>query len=128
MGTMEITDEIYQQLIDEALGELPKRQTEGLQNVAILFSDDPTPEQRVRLQLHPGETLYGLYEGTPLAFRQGVAPLFPDRITLFKNPMLQASHSLDALKAQIKHTLWHEIGHFYGLDHKRIHEIEAHWQ
>ncbi|HET6925081.1 MAG TPA: metallopeptidase family protein [Candidatus Saccharimonadales bacterium] len=124
---LDISDDRFQELIDEALGELPREQTDGLKNVAILFEDEPTPEQRVRLNLHMGESLYGLYEGIPLAFRQGNQPLLPDRITIFKIPMLMSSPDVPALKAQIKHTLWHEIGHYYGLDHDRIHEIEAHW-
>lgn len=125
---LELSDDEFQNLIDDALSELPKEQTARIENVAILFADVPTPEQRVRLRLHTGESLYGLYEGTPLAFRQGTAPLYPDRITIFKGPMLQSAPNLPALKAQIKHTLWHEIGHYYGLNHDRIHEIEAHWQ
>jgi len=125
---MDVSDDDFQRLIDEALGELPKNQTDSIKNVAILFADEPTEEQRTRLQLRDDQSLFGLYEGTPLAFRQGNAPVLPDRITIFKNPMLLASPNIPMLKAQIKHTLWHEIGHYYGLDHDRIHEIEAHWQ
>lgn len=110
--------------MDEAFGELPKQSTENLKNVAILFEDEPTEEQRQKLNLLPHQSLYGLYEGTPLAFRQGQHTTLPDRITLFKAPMLMTSMNEAELKEQIKHTLWHEIAHYYGLNHDDIHAKE----
>jgi len=121
---IELTDEQFQQLIDEALGELPKTHVDHLKNVAILFNDEPTPEQREKLALLPYQSLYGLYEGVPLSQRQGMGTTLPDRITLFKLPILASSHDNFSLKEQIKHTLWHEIAHYYGLDHAKIHDLE----
>lgn len=121
---LELTDERFQELIDEALGELPKKSLDHLNNVAILFEDEPTPEQREKLQLLPYQSLYGLYEGTPLPFRQGQYTTLPDRITLFKLPILASSADEIALKEQIKHTLWHEVAHYYGLNHDQIHNLE----
>jgi len=125
---LQINDEEFQEFINQAFDELPKRHTDNLKNVAILYEDEPTPEQREKLKLRDDQSLYGLYEGVPLAFRQGQTALYPDRITLFKSPLLQSSRDMHMLKASIKHTLWHEIGHYYGLDHDRIHEIERGWQ
>jgi predicted Zn-dependent protease with MMP-like domain len=124
---MDISDDAFQNLIDDALTGLPKRHTDNLKNVAILFANEPTLEQRQQLRLRDDQSLFGLYEGTPLAFRQGNTMLFPDRITLFKGPLVAASSNMVGLQAQIKHTLWHEIGHYYGLDHARIHELERNW-
>jgi len=121
---LNLSDDDFQRLIDEALGELPKTHVKHLKNVAILFNDEPTPEQREKLQLLPYQSLYGLYEGVPLAFRQGLGTTLPDRITLFKLPILSAAADLAGVKEQIKHTLWHEIAHYYGLDHDKIHELE----
>jgi predicted Zn-dependent protease with MMP-like domain len=84
----------------------------------------PTPEQREKLRLGGNQTLLGLYEGTPLSQRQGMTRLFPDKITLFKIPLSHQTDTEDGLKEQIKHTLWHEIAHYYGLDHDRIRELE----
>jgi predicted Zn-dependent protease with MMP-like domain len=122
---IEVSNERFQQLIDEALGEMPKTHLENLKNVAILYEDEPSIEQRQKLRLRQNQTLLGLYEGVPLAERQGQNTFLPDRITLFKRPICWASHDLASLKEQIKHTLWHEIAHYYGLDHSQIRDLES---
>lgn len=121
---LDISDEQFQALIDEALANLKTEHAQNIRNVAILFEDEPTPAQRQKLQLLPYQSLYGLYEGTPLTARQGNQALYPDRITLFKLPMLASVNDLAGLKEQIRHTLWHEIAHYYGLNHDNIHELE----
>lgn len=119
-----VSDEKFQELINDALGELPQRSLDYMKNVAILFEDEPSDEQRVKLGLLPYQSLYGLYEGVPLPFRQGQTMTLPDRITLFKLPMLDSSADETDLKEQIKHTLWHEVAHYYGLNHDQIRDRE----
>lgn len=121
---IEVSDEEFQRLIDEALSQLPGEHAGNIKNVAILYEDEPTPEQREQLRLHGGQTLLGLYEGTPLSQRQGMTRLLPDKITLFKLPLCYHADTMAGLKEAIKHTLWHEIAHYYGLDHDRIRELE----
>lgn len=121
---IEVSDDDFQDLINEALGELPKMRVEGIKNVAILYEDIPTPEQRQELALRNDQTLLGLYQGVPLSQRQGLTPTLPDKITLFKLPLCARAADFDELKEEIKHTLWHEIAHYYGLDHDRIRELE----
>lgn len=121
---VEVSDEQFQALINQALNELPGEHAKNIKNVAILYEDIPTPEQRQKLQLRNGQTLLGLYEGVPLSQRQGMTRVFPDKITLFRVPLQQHANNPNELKEEIKHTLWHEIAHYYGLDHDRIHELE----
>lgn len=121
---IEISDEQFEELINEALVSLPGEHVKRIENIAILMEDDPTPEQREKLKLRDDQSLYGLYEGVPLTQRQGLTPMLPDKITLFKNPIISGAAFLSEVKEQIRHTLWHEIGHYYGLDHKRIYELE----
>lgn len=121
---IEISDEAFQQLIDQALGDLPGEHARNIRNVAILYEDEPTPEQRTKAALRPDQTLLGLYEGVPLSQRQGLTRLLPDKITLFKGPLTRRAGTPAQLQEDIKHTLWHEIAHYYGLDHDRIHELE----
>lgn len=122
---MELTDQEFDALISRAMDELPKKYIKGLDNVAILYDDEPSPLQRKHAQLREGSLLLGLYEGIPLTQRgNGYTFVLPDKITLFKNAILQVTHDEASLFEQIKRTLWHEIAHYYGLNHDRIHELE----
>jgi predicted Zn-dependent protease with MMP-like domain len=121
---IEVSDEEFQRLIDAALGELPGEHVKNIKNVAILYEEEPLLEQRLKAELRPDQTLLGLYEGVPLSQRQGMTRLLPDKITLFKGPLTRRTNSVASLKEEIKHTLWHEIAHYYGLNHDRIHELE----
>lgn len=124
-----ISDDDFSKLIAECMDELPEQYVTGMKNVLVTYEDQPSDEQRRKQQLQAYQTLYGLYEGVPLTKRNaGYQFVLPDRITIFKLPMAQAVNSMADLKAQVKHTLWHEIAHFYGLDHERIHQIEQDWR
>jgi predicted Zn-dependent protease with MMP-like domain len=119
------SDEDFAKLVGEALDELPEKYVSRLNNVLITYEDEPTSEQRVKLKLRGNQSLFGLYEGIPLTQRGNNYNLvLPDKITVFKLPLFYASMSLTDLKAKVKHTLWHEIAHYFGLGHDRIHELE----
>lgn len=125
-----LTDEEFNKLIAESIDELPEKYTSRLNNVLITYEDEPSQTQREKLRLRCNETLFGLYEGIPLPARgSGYNMVLPDKITIFKHPILTATGGdPSALKAQVKHTLWHEIAHYFGLNHDRIHEIERNWK
>lgn len=123
---MELSDERFDQLITKAMDELPQEYIRGLNNVAIVMADQPDEQQKIKLKLRHGHLLLGLYEGVPRTMRTGnEAGLLPDKITLFKYPILAVSNDEAALFEQIKRTLWHEIAHYYGLDHDRIDYLEG---
>lgn len=113
-----ISDEQFDQIITRAMDELPQQYIRGLDNVAIVYADDPTPEQKEKMHLDNNHLLLGLYEGIPMTKRgAGYTFVLPDKITLFKNQILAVSHDNSSLFEQTKRTLWHEIAHFYGLSH-----------
>ena len=126
---MELTDEQFDQLISQAMDELPQEYIVGLDNVAVTYADAPTAEQLKKQGVGRGEVLLGLYEGIPRVARgSGYNLVLPDKITLFKLPILAVSQNESDLFEQIKRTLWHEIAHHYGLGHDRIHELENRWK
>jgi predicted Zn-dependent protease with MMP-like domain len=123
---MNISDEEFDGLISRAMDELPQAYINGLDNVAIVYADDPDEHQSKKAHLREHSLLLGLYEGIPLTQRgAGYTFVLPDKITLFKNPILAVVQTPEQLFEQVKRTLWHEIAHFYGLDHDRINHLEG---
>lgn len=119
------TDKEFEKMVNRALDTIPPLYQQYLDNVAITIEDEPSLEQRKKLELRCNETLFGLYEGIPLIRRgAGYNLVIPDRITLFKLPMVHISNNNDELYEQVRHTLWHEIAHYYGLNHEQIHKLE----
>lgn len=122
---MDITDQQFESLINRAMDELPQEYIKNLNNVAITYADNPTTEQLQKQGIRHGQLLLGLYEGIPQTQRgAGYALVLPDKITLFKHPLLHVTHDHRSLFEQIKRTLWHEIAHHYGLGHDSIHRLE----
>lgn len=124
---MDISDERFEELINQAMDELPQEYIQNLDNIAIVQADEPSEEQKEKMHIDGNSLLLGLYEGIPLTQRgNGYAFVLPDKITLFKRPIMAVSATEDAFYEQIKRTLWHEIAHFYGLSHAdmdaRIHK------
>ena len=123
-----ISDDQFASLISRAMDEMPERYMKHLNNVAITYADEPNTHQLQTLRMRGDQLLLGLYEGIPLTKRgAGYNLVLPDKITLFKYPLMAVTHDEASFYKQIKHTLWHEIAHFYGLDHDKIHEIERNW-
>lgn len=124
-----MTDAEFEQIIADAMDSLPERFFEHVKNVAIVWAEDPSPEQREKLRLRCNESLFGLYEGIPLTSRgDNYNLVLPDKITIFKNPTLRFCTTKNDVAVQVKHTLWHEIAHHYGLNHAKIHELEGEWR
>ena len=119
-----ISQKEFEELIEDGINAIPKPFNEKIDNIAFLAEDEPSAQQRKELGLHCDQTLFGLYEGVPLPQRMGVLKIVPDKITIFKNPIEAFSNSLEDVRQQVKHTVWHEVAHYFGLDHDRIHEIE----
>lgn len=97
-----------------ALDALPDAMVEGLDNVVFLVEDSPEDTDEV----------LGIYEGVALTDRgdYGYGEL-PDRIVLYRQPLIDKSESLEQLHQEIHITLVHEIAHFYGIDDDQLHEL-----
>ena len=123
---MNLSDQEFDRLISTAMDDLPQKYIKGLDNVAVVYADDPDEHQRQKSELKPGSLLLGLYEGIPLTKRgAGYTFVLPDKITLFKNPILAVTNTPEQLYEQIKRTLWHEIAHYYGLNHDDIRRVQS---
>ena len=121
---IEISDDDFSALIADAVTRLPREHRGAIKNVAIEYEKEPSREQRERHRLTCNQTLFGLYEGVPLTRRMGMTNYGPDKITIFKGPITRSVQTLPDLRKEIYHTVWHEVAHYFGLDHDRIHELE----
>jgi predicted Zn-dependent protease with MMP-like domain len=122
---IEMTDEAFEALIATAMDALPSTHADAVRNVAVVYADEPTTEQRHKQQLRSDQTLFGLYEGVPLPARSGNNDMYgPDKITIFKRPILQQSASVADAAEHVRHTIWHEFAHYFGLNHEQIHALE----
>lgn len=119
-------DEEFEKIVADGMDAIPKEFIDKIKNVAVTIADFPTRQQLDKVKARPGSTLFGLYEGIPQIKRgNSYSGVVPDKITIFKVPLLCVSSDLDDLKDRVKNTVWHEIAHHFGLDHDRIHELES---
>lgn len=120
-----VSDNDFDALITRAMNELPQEYIKNLDNVAITYEDEPSEEQKLKMKLDNNHLLLGLYEGIPLTQRgAGYALVLPDKITLFKHSLLRVSSDEASFFENIKRTLWHEMAHFYGLNHAQMDALE----
>src|SRR5262245_17732532 len=102
----------FEQLVDAAIGELPEEFKTRLQNVVVIIEARPSRDLLKRMEIPPDETLFGLYEGVPLTERGWDAPLHPDRIWIFQEPIEEACATESEIKEEIQTTIMHEVAHF----------------
>lgn len=111
---MDIGEEDFYALAEEALATLPEELLDDLENVAIVVEDEP----------EDGSETLGVYEGIALTERDSSwFGMLPDRVVLFRGPLSRMCEDEDALFEEIAITLVHEIGHYHGIDEERLHEL-----
>ncbi|WP_111721280.1 metallopeptidase family protein [Homoserinimonas sp. OAct 916] len=110
-----MTEDEFEELFVAALDALPDDMVDGIDNVIFVVEDRPEDGSL---------DLLGLYDGIALTERgqYGYGEM-PDRIILFREPLLTMCESLEELKEEIHVTLVHEIAHFYGIDDEKLHEL-----
>lgn len=114
--------EQFEKIVDDAIGDLPAEFIEKLANVVIIVEDRPSTDLLERMEIPEDDTLFGLYEGIPLTERGFEAPLYPDRIWIFQEPIEDACRSEREMRQEIRTTIMHEIAHFFGFDDDELEE------
>jgi len=119
----------FESLVAEAVRAIPRRFRDRLQNVAIVVEDEPASELLVDMGIEPPDTLFGLYQGTPLTERPwDYGNRLPDRILVFKGPIEDAcGDDEQAVFEEVCATIIHEAGHYFGLSEEEIEAIEERW-
>jgi predicted Zn-dependent protease with MMP-like domain len=113
---VDVGRERFEDLVSQALEEIPRELSMLIDNVAVFVEDDPPPSNRY---------LLGLYEGIPLTSRDSSYGLgvMPDRITIFRRPILAMCADERDVTDQVRITVVHEVAHHFGIDDDRLHEL-----
>lgn len=120
-----MTRERFERLVEDALKEIPRRFRKEMRNVAVVVEDEPTPALLAEMEVEPGDTLFGLYQGTPLPERGwAYGNNLPDRISIYQRPTEDACESEDEIRDCVAETVIHEFGHYFGMSEDEIEEIE----
>jgi len=115
----------FEKLVAEAVTLIPARFRREMKNLALVVEDEPTPELLEEMDIEPPDSLYGLYQGTPITERTwDYGNHLPDRITIYQRPIEEDCDDEDDMRAVIGETLIHEVGHYFGLSEEEIEEIE----
>ena len=120
-----VTRAAFERLLVEAVALIPKRFRREIKNLALVVEDEPSLELLDEMEIEPPDSLYGLYQGTPLTERTWqYGNQLPDRITLFQRPIEEDCDDEDDVRAVIGETLIHEVGHYFGMSEEEIEDIE----
>lgn len=111
--------ERFERLVERALDSLPAGVQRLLENVAIVIEDEPSPEQ-LRQDGGEGDSLYGLYEGTPGVEYGADWVALPNKISLFRLPLEEDFADPRELAAEVRRTVIHELAHHAGIDDHRL--------
>ena len=117
-----MTDEEFERLVVAGIDALPSAIQTKMNNVAIVVAGEPTAAQRAEHTLLSEDTLFGLYEGVPQTERGSGYFALPDKISIFKNPILETYTTPADIQECIANTVWHEVAHHFGMDEE---EVEA---
>lgn len=112
---VELSEQEFEELVGRALDRIPEEFLDLIENCVIAIEEDSPPEQPPML---------GLYEGVAITERGVYAGAIPDVITLYQRPLQQICHTVEELEHEVFITVVHEIGHYFGIDDDRLHELD----
>lgn len=119
---MRMSRDEFERVVSKALDGLPEEVAPYLENIAVVVEDEPTEDELLDAGLDPEtETLFGLYQGMALPDRGGTyGNVLPDRIVIYRLPLLDECQDRKELIQEIQDTVVHEIGHYFGLEEEDL--------
>lgn len=111
----------FQEVLREALDDLPVLFRKALDNVAVVVEEWPPGWLLDELGVPPGDILYGFYHGVPMPERSvSLSGNLPDKISIYRGPLVEDFPDRRELRREIRLTLLHEIGHYFGMDEEEL--------
>jgi predicted Zn-dependent protease with MMP-like domain len=118
-----ISPKQFEKLVADSLTLIPDEIRRHMDNVVIEIEPRPSDELLDELEVPEDETLFGLYTGTPLTDRTTDYSGLPDRITIFREPLLEEFDDPLDVRREVARTVIHEIAHHFGIDEDRLVEL-----
>lgn len=119
--------EEFEKLVEAGYAEIPEKFRSKVENLVFIVEDEPDEETRAREGLGEHETLFGLYTGIPVTARGDMygGLVMPDTIHIYQKPMEEEAAGDPALlRTIVFDTVWHEVGHYLGLDEEEVRKRE----
>ena len=110
----------FNRLLRRAYQQVPSAMREAVHNVDITVEE--WPSEAMQLEVGRG-MLFGLYTGVPLTQREGGEPVLPDRIVIYRQPILRSCSTRMEAEREIRTTLLHEVGHYLGMEEEELHRL-----
>ena len=121
---IEVSPEDFEHLVESAVDDLPEPFASRLENVQVTVADEPSSDELSRARVGPGHTLFGLYQGIPQTQRNAnYSWVLPDKITIYRGPLLRASNDAAEIREQVRRVVIHEIAHHFGISDERLDEL-----
>ena len=121
---MNVSRKEFDRIVMRSIRRIPEEIRDHLDNILVSVQKRPSPELLEELGIPTDETLFGIFQGTPLAERSVMEPpLFPDTIFLFQEPLVEACESIAELEEEIEITVVHELAHFLGFSEEELAEL-----
>lgn len=118
---MRVSPEEFEELVRRALDQLPEQFAELLENVAVVVEEEPSDEDLISVGLDPQvDDLLGLYQGVPITERDSFYSAMPDRVAIYRGPILRLCRSRREVIREVRDTVVHELGHYFGLEEEEM--------
>ena len=124
--TFKFTSEEFEQLVAQALDDLPDDIQKYLQNIEVVVAEWPTTAELRSVGMKPGQLLLGLYQGVPLTKRGNrYGMVLPDKVTIFQGTIEQVCRTREEVVRRVQRTVKHELAHHFGISDDRLRDLGA---
>ena len=121
---MRVSREEFEALVEKAVQDLPEEFQEAIDNVMVMVEEEPDDDDLEGVGIDPADPdrdeLFGLYQGTPLPERGSAYSALPDRVLIYRGPILRACETRREVMREIRETVRHELGHYFGMEEEDL--------
>lgn len=121
---MRVSREEFEALVERAVDDLPEEFQEAIDNVMVMVEEEPSDEDLEEVGIDPEDPerdeLFGLYQGVPLPERGSSYSALPDRVLIYRGPILRSCETRREVMREIRETVQHELGHYFGMEEEDL--------